>query len=59
MDSPKQDVIWLSVEGQRQIAALLLHPPAPGSALKKAFQRRHELLDKRPTDPDEPATFGE
>lgn len=59
MDSPKQEIIRLSVEGQRQIAALLLHPTAPGSTLKKAFQRRHELPDNRPTDPDEPATFGE
>ena len=38
------EIIRLSVEGQRELAALLLHPPAPGKALKKAFRRRHELL---------------
>jgi uncharacterized protein (DUF1778 family) len=38
------EIIRLSVEGQRQLAALLLHPPEPGRALKKAFQRRRELL---------------
>ncbi len=26
------DIIRLSVEGQREMAALLLHPPAPGRA---------------------------
>lgn len=38
------EIIRLSVEGQRELAALLLHPPAPGKALKKAFRRRRELL---------------
>jgi len=38
------EIIRISVEGQRQLAALLLHPPEPGRALKKAFQRRRELL---------------
>ena len=38
------EIIRLSVEGQREMAALLLHPPAPGRALKKAFRRRRELL---------------
>ncbi|HUP03597.1 MAG TPA: DUF1778 domain-containing protein [Bryobacteraceae bacterium] len=37
-------IIRLAVEGQREMAALLLHPPAPGRALKKAFRRRRELL---------------
>lgn len=38
------EIIRLSVEGQRELAALLLHPPAPAKALKKAFRRRRELL---------------
>lgn len=38
------EIIRLSVEGQRELAALLLKPPAPGKALKKAFRRRRELL---------------
>lgn len=38
------EIIRLSVEGQRELAALLLHPPTPGKALKKAFRRRRELL---------------
>lgn len=38
------EIVRLSVEGQRELAALLLHPPAPGKALKKAFRRRRELL---------------
>ena len=38
------EVIRLAIEGQREMAALLLHPPAPGRALKKAFRRRRELL---------------
>jgi uncharacterized protein (DUF1778 family) len=38
------EIIRLSIEGQRELAALLLHPPAPGKALKKAFRRRRELL---------------
>jgi uncharacterized protein (DUF1778 family) len=38
------EVIRLSIEGQREMAALLLHPPAPGRALKKAFRRRRKLL---------------
>jgi uncharacterized protein (DUF1778 family) len=37
-------IIRLSIEGQRQLAALLLNPPKPGRALKKAFKRRRELL---------------
>jgi len=38
------EIVRLSIEGQREMAALLLHPPAPGRALKKAFRRRRELL---------------
>jgi uncharacterized protein (DUF1778 family) len=38
------EIIRLSVEGQRQLAALLLNPPEPSPALKKAFKRRRELL---------------
>ena len=38
------EIIRLSIEGQREMAALLLHPPAPGRALKKAFGRRRALL---------------
>jgi uncharacterized protein (DUF1778 family) len=37
-------IIRLSVEGQRQLAALLLDPPPPGRRLKKAFKRRRELF---------------
>jgi uncharacterized protein (DUF1778 family) len=38
------EIIRLSVAGQRQLAALLLNPPEPAPALKKAFKRRRELL---------------
>ena len=38
------EIIRLSVEDQRQIAEALLNPPEPTPALKKAFQRRRELL---------------
>lgn len=41
------EIIRLSVAGQREMAALLLHPPAPGKALKKAFRRRRELLNAK------------
>ena len=37
-------IMRLSVEDQRQIAEALLNPPEPTPALKKAFQRRRELL---------------
>jgi uncharacterized protein (DUF1778 family) len=40
------EIIRLSVEGQRQLAALLSDPPEPGAELKKAFQRRRELLGR-------------
>ena len=38
------DIIRLSVEGQRQLADLLLNPPEPNRALKRAFRRRRELF---------------
>jgi uncharacterized protein (DUF1778 family) len=38
------EIIRLSAEGQKQLAALLANPPEPGPALKKAFKRRRELL---------------
>jgi uncharacterized protein (DUF1778 family) len=38
------DVIRLSIEGQRQIAAAILSPPAPTKALKKAAKRYRELF---------------
>jgi len=38
------EIIRLSVEGQRQIAALILNPPEPTRALKRAFQRRRQLF---------------
>jgi len=38
------EIIRLSVKDQRQIAAALLHPPAPTPALKKAFQRHRALI---------------
>jgi uncharacterized protein (DUF1778 family) len=33
------EIIRLSREAQERFAALLLHPPAPAPALKKAFER--------------------
>jgi len=38
------EIIRLSVEDQRQIAEALLHPPEATPVLKKAFERRRELL---------------
>jgi uncharacterized protein (DUF1778 family) len=38
------EIVRLTVEGQRELAALLLKPPAPSANLKKAFKRRRELL---------------
>jgi len=38
------EVIRLSREAQEKFAALLLHPPAPASALKKAFDRHRVLV---------------
>ena len=38
------EIIRLSIEGQRQIAAAILNPPAPTAALKKAAKRYCELF---------------
>jgi uncharacterized protein (DUF1778 family) len=38
------EIIRLSAKDQRQIAQALVNPPEPAPALKKAFQRRIELL---------------
>jgi uncharacterized protein (DUF1778 family) len=38
------ELIRLSREAQEKFAALLLHPPAPAPALKKAFERRRKLI---------------
>src|SRR5690349_17843952 len=38
------EIIRLSIEGQRQIAAAILDPPAPTSALKRAARRYRELF---------------
>ncbi len=41
------EIIRLSVKAQRELADLLLNPPAPGRALKKAFRQRRKLLGVR------------
>ncbi len=38
------EIIRLSIEDQRQIAKALLNPPRPTPALRRAFQRRRDLL---------------
>jgi uncharacterized protein (DUF1778 family) len=38
------EVIRLSREAQEKFAALLLRPPAPSPALKKAFERHRALV---------------
>ena len=38
------EIIRLSIEGQRQIAAAILNPPAPTPALKRAAKRYRELF---------------
>ena len=38
------EIIRLSIEGQRQIAAAILNPPAPTAALKRAAKRYRELF---------------
>jgi uncharacterized protein (DUF1778 family) len=38
------DIIRLSMEGQRQIAAAILNPPAATPALKRAAKRYRELF---------------
>jgi uncharacterized protein (DUF1778 family) len=38
------EILRLSAEDQRQIAAAILNPPAPTPALKKAVRRYRELI---------------
>ncbi len=38
------EIIRLSVEGQRQVAELLLNPPEPSAAWKEALERHRELF---------------
>jgi len=38
------DIIRLSIEGQRQIAAAILNPPAPTPAFKRAAKRYRQLF---------------
>jgi uncharacterized protein (DUF1778 family) len=40
----ENEIIRLSIEGQRQIAAAILNPPAAKPALKKAAKRYRELF---------------
>jgi uncharacterized protein (DUF1778 family) len=38
------EIIRLSREAQEKFAALLIHPPAPTPALKRAFDRHRALI---------------
>ena len=38
------EIIRLSIEGQRQIAAAILNPPAPTPALKRAAKRYRKMF---------------
>lgn len=38
------EIIRLSVEGQRQLAEMLLNPPKPNAALKRALRRHREFF---------------
>jgi len=38
------EIIRLSVKDQRQLVEMLLNPPEPTPALRRAFERRRELL---------------
>lgn len=38
------EIVRLSIEGQRQIAAAILNPPAPTPALKRAAKRYRDLF---------------
>jgi len=40
------DIVRLSVEDQRKIAAAILDPPKAPSALRRAFKRRDELFGR-------------
>lgn len=38
------EILRLSIEGQKQLAELLLNPPKPTEALRRAVRRRRQLL---------------
>ncbi len=38
------EIIRLSIEGQRQLAETILHPPPPNKAWKKAVKRHRDLF---------------
>ncbi|MBI1353172.1 MAG: DUF1778 domain-containing protein [Acidobacteria bacterium] len=38
------EIVRLSLEDQRRVADALLDPPEPAPALRRAFERRRELL---------------
>lgn len=38
------EIIRVSLEDQQEIARLILEPPAPTPALKRAFRRRRALI---------------
>jgi uncharacterized protein (DUF1778 family) len=40
----QDQIIRLSMEDQRRIVEAILHPPDPAPALRRAFDRRRELL---------------
>ena len=40
------EIIRLSAKDQRVIADVILHPPKPTAALRRAFQRRKKLFGK-------------
>ena len=40
------EIVRLSVEDQRRVAAALLNPPKPAAALRRAFKRRKRLLGR-------------
>jgi uncharacterized protein (DUF1778 family) len=42
------EIVRLSVDDQRRVAAALLRPPAPAAALRRAFRRREKLFSKTP-----------
>ena len=47
----QSEIIRLSLEGQRQIAAAILNPPEPAPALKRAAKRYRELFGVESTPP--------
>ena len=40
----RTEIVDLAIEDQRQIVEAILNPPEPAPALRRAFQRRRELL---------------